>query len=176
MWSKGQSGNPKGRPTKGETIAARIATLTRNGQRPLKLLDDVTRGHVTIQRKDPQTGERMEIILTPKISEMIQAAELLMAYQHGKPIQAVITVDATPEQQTLRALVDRLGAWESGQVVEGQTVPALEMPQNRSTLAAQPPGASNPSYTPLSQSAPVSDNPGAIGGLPAAPVDTDDTP
>lgn len=123
QWVKGVSGNPYGRAPKGLSIADYIGSKTQQG----RLL-------VRETLKIALHGESENVRLSA-------LAELWNRYA-GKPIQAVITVDATPEQQTLRALVDRLGAWESGQVVEGQPLSALAapdvaMPAVAPTLAAE---------------------------------------
>lgn len=129
VWKPGQTGNPKGRPTRGNSISERVAAATRNGQRPLKLLDSVCRGYVTIQRVNPETKEREEIILRPKVSEMIQAAELLLAYQWGKPVtsidlQSTVThIEASPlRQYTLAELQAMLAQADA---IEGAVMPAL---------------------------------------------------
>lgn len=138
-WAKGQSGNPKGRENQANSLAARVQTLTRNGQDIIAFLLSVLAGEATGIVRLGGKGKWHDA--PASLADRLHAAEILLDRGWGKPGQSLALsgqVDhlhslATWSLEDLDALVvakDRLMAsgWKPpaelapGAVVEGEVV------------------------------------------------------
>jgi len=74
-WVKGQSGNPGGRPRKPEVVSAFLEAIVKDAN-----------GN-TINRREEIMAALYTVATTRGSKEQIKAAELLLAYDLGKPTE-----------------------------------------------------------------------------------------
>lgn len=130
-WKPGQSGNPKGRPPEGYTIAELARAITRDGQIPIAFLADVCLGKVP----------------GAKVTDRVLAANSLLDRAWGRPIQAVAhggpDGGAIPvallgiSEMSDAELVELIRRGMRSVVVEGTTVAVVDSDE-KAALATDP--------------------------------------
>lgn len=99
QWGKGTSGNPKGRPKKGDAWADIIA----------EMLDQVG---LEIEPGKPLSGPARRVIIKNAIARAIKGdnrmAEWLADRESGKPRQIIETPDLNPGTNPIKEALDKL--------------------------------------------------------------------
>ena len=85
LWKPGQSGNPHGRPSDSNSLAAKVKQLTKQGDTVIEFLLDVLAGNVSDRIFSRQRGVVIES--APTVADRLQAAGMLLDRGWGRPQQ-----------------------------------------------------------------------------------------